>query len=145
MSSFKLRIFNIVAVCLYLAQSSLCNFHNTMPRREPVRMIRKLFQSGNRGEDIIMFVRCVDVREPQIHELWIFCEDGITREVHPLARVDVGDFSRDCFQTYYMTEKSRRVTNFGRMYMKASVKWLGNPIPFYNTVGVPWIDNILGP
>ena len=29
--------------------------------------------------------------------------------------------------------------------MKASVKWLGNPIPFYNTVGVPWIDNILVP
>ena len=28
---------------------------------------------------------CVDGREPQIHEVWTFGENGVTREVHPIA------------------------------------------------------------
>ena len=28
--------------------------------------------------------------EPQIHEVWTFYEDGLTREVFPTARIDVG-------------------------------------------------------
>ena len=31
------------------------------------------------------------------------------------------------------------------MSINAGVEWLGNPIPFYDTAGVPWIDNILVP
>ena len=121
-SSFKLRIFNIVAVCLYLAYSSLRNFCNTMHRREPAGVIRQPFRSGNRGEDGIEFVCCVDGREPQIHELWSFAEDGITRKVHPFAHVDVGDFFRDCFQTYYMTKEACRVTILDRRFINASVE-----------------------
>ena len=116
-----------------------------MPRREPVRVIYHPFLSGNRGKDGIDFFCCVDGREPQIHELWSFAEDGITREVHPFACVNIGDLSGDCFQTYYMTEEDRRVTIFGQRPINASVKWLGTPVPFYDITGVPWIDNILVP
>ena len=58
---------------------------------------------------------------------------------------DDGKFSGDCFHTYYMTEERRRVTIFGPISINVSVEWLSFPIPFYDTAGVPWIDNILVP
>ena len=116
-----------------------------MPRLEIVGVIHQTFCSGSRGEGRIEFGCCVDSRYPQIHELWGFANDGVTREVHPFDRVDVGDFSGDCFQTYYMNEKARRVTIFDRISINAIVEWIGTPIPFYDTAGVPWIDNILVP
>ena len=142
-SSFKLRFFNIVAVCLYLTLSYLCNFHNTMTICNPVGVIHQPFRSGNGDKYGIEFVRYVVGRELKIHKLWIFAVDGITRKVHPFACVDVGKFSRDCFQTYYMTEEARRVTIFGQISINASVKWLVAPVPFYYTTRLPCIDNIL--
>ena len=44
-----------------------------------------------------------------------------------------------------MTEEALRVTIFGHISINASVKWLGTSIPFYDTSGVPWIENILVP
>ena len=44
-----------------------------------------------------------------------------------------------------MTEERRRVTIFGRISINVSVEWLGVPIPFYDTSGVPSIENILFP
>ena len=44
-----------------------------------------------------------------------------------------------------MTEERRRVTIFGLIPINASAKWIGVPIPFYDTAGVPWIDIILVP
>ena len=35
-------------------------------------------------------IQCVDGQEPQIHEVWDFVSDGITREIHPTAQMDVG-------------------------------------------------------
>ena len=69
----------------------------------------------------------------------------ITRKVHTFSHVNVGNFSGDCFQTYYTTEESRRFTIFVRMYINVRVEWLGTPIPFYDTDRVPWIENILVP
>ena len=46
--------------------------------------------SGSGYEDRPEFIRCVDGRDPQIHEVWTFGEDVVTCEVHSIARVDVG-------------------------------------------------------
>ena len=119
-SSFKLRIFNKVTVWLYLAHSSLLNFCNTMPRRDPVGVIRQPFHSGNGGEYRIEFFRFVDGQEPQIHELWISTKDRINCEVHHFARVYVRNFSVDYFKTYYMTEEACRVTMFGQIFNNLS-------------------------
>ena len=116
-----------------------------MPRRKPVGVIRQPSKSGSGANDRLDFIRCVGGQEPQIHELWTFAEGGITRKVHPLAWVNVGDFPGDCFHTYYMTEERRRVTIFGPISINVSLEWLGIPIPFYDTARVPWIDNILVP
>ena len=85
--SFKLRICNIAAVCLYLAHSSLRNFCNTMPRHEPVVVIRQPSIYGIGDDDILEFIRCVGRREPQIQKLWSFSEDRITHEIHARATV----------------------------------------------------------
>ena len=83
-------------------------------------------------------------REPQIHKLWSFAEEGVTREVHPFARIGVGDFIGDCFQTAYATEIGRRVFIYGRKSINGSVEWIVVPDLSCNT-GVAWTKNILVP
>ena len=61
-----------------------------MARREPVGSIYWPYDSGSGDEDGPKFIQCVDGRDPQIHEVWTFGEDGVTREVHPTSQVDVG-------------------------------------------------------
>ena len=107
-----------------------------MPIRKPVGAIHQPSNSGSGADGRLEFICCVGGREPQIHKLWTLSKDGITRKVHPFARVDVGDFSGDCFHTYYMTEERLRVTIFGQISINVSVEWLGVPFPFYDTDGV---------
>ena len=114
-----------------------------MPRRKPVGVIRQTSSSGSVGEDGLEFICCVGGQEPQIHKLWSFSKDGITRKVHPFGRIDVGNFSGDCFHTAYTTEIGRRVFIYGRKSINGSVEWLSVPGPFYDT-GVAWTKNFLG-
>ena len=83
-------------------------------------------------------------RDPQTHELWSFYEDGITREDHPFAWIDVGDFRGYCFHTAYATEIGRRVFISSRKSINGSFEWLGVPAPSCGT-GVAWTENILVP
>ena len=61
-----------------------------MPGRDTVGSINSPSDSVSRDAEGPEFIRCVDGQEPQIHEVWTFGEDGITREVHPTEQVDVG-------------------------------------------------------
>ena len=61
-----------------------------MGGRETVGAILWISNSGSGNEDLPKFNKCVDRRDPQIHEVWNFGEDGVTPEVHPTAQVDVG-------------------------------------------------------
>ena len=115
-----------------------------MTRRKPIGDIRQTSNSGSGADARLEFIRCGGCREPQIHDLWIFAEDGITREVHPFARIDVGNFSGDCFRTAYATRIGHRVSIYGRKLINGSVEWLGVPAPSCDT-GVTWTENILVP
>ena len=115
-----------------------------MTRRKPVGVIRQPSNSGSGDEDGLEFIRCVGGREPQIHELWSFAKDGITREVHSFTRIDVGDFIGNCFHTAYATEIGRRVFIYGRKSINGSAKWLDLPAPSCGT-GVAWTENIFFP
>ena len=139
--SFKLRISDIVNVCLYLAHSYLRNLWNTVPRRKPIGAIYQPSRSSSRGKDRFEFIRCVGGRDLQIQKLWSFSECIITREVYPFTRIDVGNFSGDCFQIYYSNEVGRRVAIYGQRSINGSVKWLGVPAPFCDT-GVACTDNL---
>ena len=115
-----------------------------MTLRKPAGVIRQPSISGSGDEDGLDFIRCVGGREPQIHELRSFAKDRITREVHPFARIDIGDFSGDCFHTAYATEIGRRVFIYVRKSINGSVERLGVPAPSCGT-GVAWTENFFVP
>ena len=52
---------------------------------EPVGPMRWRDNSVSGEEDGPEFILCVDEQQTQIHEVWNFSEDGVTREVHPKA------------------------------------------------------------
>ena len=61
-----------------------------MDGKEPVGATRRPSDYGSGDEYLPKFIRCVDRRDSQIHEVWAFGSDGITREVHLTAQVVVG-------------------------------------------------------
>ena len=112
-----------------------------MARRYPVGFICRI-SSDSGDEDGPDFIRCVDGLHPQIHEVWTFGEDGVTREVHPTAQVDVGTEYFGEFVTDYVTPSWRRFPMFGRNSINESVEWLGIT-DFLRTDGPPWTADIL--
>ena len=83
-----------------------------MAVQEQVLAIRWNSDSGSRDEDGPEFIRCMDIQEPQIHEVWNFGEDSVTPEVHPTAQVDVGAGFVGEFSTNYLTGNGRRIPMF---------------------------------
>ena len=98
--------------------------------------------SGSEGEDVPKFICCVDGRQPQIHEVRTFGEDGVTCEVNPTLCVYVTPVSVDEFFTNDLTLNWRRVPIFGRNSINGSAKWIGVP-DFLRNDGQPWTLNIL--
>ena len=98
-----------------------------MSRREIVGSICWRFDSDSGDEDGPELIQYVDGRDPQVHEVWNFGEDGVTREVHPIARVDVGDGFVGEFMTNDVTPSWCRVPMFGVHSINGSVQWLVVP------------------
>ena len=92
-------------------------------------------------EDKPKFILCVDGREPQIHKVWTFGEDGVTREVRQTAQVNVGAGFVVEFATNCLTPIWRNIPMFGVISINGSVQWLSVPAPL-RTDGPPWTDNI---
>ena len=115
-----------------------------MPGLEPVRALFRPSDSGCGYDDGLQFIHCVDKRQPEIHEVWTFGEDGVTPEVHLTARADVVAFVGDYFSTYSLAPTWRRVPMFGRKSINGSIEWLGVSV-FLRNDGPPWTLNILAP
>ena len=115
-----------------------------MARQEPVGAIRRPSDYGSGDKDVPEFIRCDDGRDPEMYEVWTFGEDGVTPEVHPTARVDVGAFVGDLFATDYLTPSRHRITMFGRYYINGRVKWLIVP-NFLRNDGTTLNLNLLAP
>ena len=115
-----------------------------MARQEPVGSILWPSDCGSGDKEVPKFIRCVDERQPEIHEVWNFGEDCVTREVHLNARVDVGAFVGESFAINYLNPTWRTIPMFGRNYINGSVEWLGIP-NFLRNDGPPWTLNLLAP
>ena len=113
-----------------------------MDGRESFGSIGRPSDSGSGGSERPEFIGCVDGREPHIHEVWAFGSNGVTREVHPTAQLDVGTGVVGYFVTNYLTESGRRIPILGRISMNGSVEWLGVP-DFHRTNGPACTDNLL--
>ena len=98
-----------------------------MPSLDLVGSIFWPSDSGCGDDDEPQFICCVDGRQPEIHEVWIFGEDCVTPEVHPSARVYVGNFVGDYFATNYLTPTWSKVPMFDRKSTNGSDEWLGVP------------------
>ena len=92
-----------------------------MDRRETVGSIDRPSNSVSMDAERPNFILYVDVREPQIHEVWTFGEDGVTCEFHPTARVNVGAGVVGEFATDYLTESWCRIPMFVRTFINGSV------------------------
>ena len=94
------------------------------------------------GTEGVEFIRRVDVRELQMHEIWCLGSDGITCEVQATARIDVCAETVGQFATKYITENGRRIPIIGQISINGSVKLLG--IPDYVWVcGLLFLENVL--
>ena len=115
-----------------------------MSRRELVGAIHWTSDSGSGDDEVPEFIYCVDGRQLEIHEVCTFEEDGVTRKVHPNARVDVAAFIGECFATNYLAPTWRRIHMFGRNSINGRVKWPGVPNSLKN-YEPPWNLNLLAP
>ena len=61
-----------------------------MTRREQFGAIHQTFNSVSWEDDRLDFIHYVGGRQPEIHEVCNFGDDGVTPKVHPFARVDIG-------------------------------------------------------
>ena len=85
------------------------------------------FDSCIGGTEGVEFIRCIDVREPQIHEIWCPGPYVVTREFHLTARIDVGAETVKQFSTQQFFENGRRILVMGKNFINGSVKLLGIP------------------
>ena len=79
---------------------------------DPVGCIGCSYNYGSRDAEGPEFIRCVDGRAPQIHEIWALREDGVTRKFHRTAQVNVSAGVIAEFMTDYLTETLRRIPFF---------------------------------
>ena len=142
--TFKFTFKIISVLCLRPAHSIHYSFTITIAMGEPVASMCRLANYGSGGKYGLEFIRCVDRRQPKIHEVWTYGEDGVTPKVHPTARVDVSALVRECFATNYLNPTCCRIPMFGRNYINGTVEWLGIP-NFPRNDGPPWTLNFLAP
>ena len=88
--SFKISFRAKVLLWPRHAHSIRCNFTNKMSGKEPDGLIDTASYYGIRGVEGPEFIRCMDRRKSQVHEVLTFGEYGITHEIHLAVQVDVG-------------------------------------------------------
>ena len=81
-----------------------------------------------RSTEYTAFVQCVDGRELLIHEVWSLGLDGIIREFHPTARVEVPSRTVGEFVTNYLSENGYIAHITRQLSINDSVQFLGVPV-----------------
>ena len=94
----------IVTVWFCIAHSVRRNFLNIMPLLARVQASCWPSESGCGSVDQSKFVRCVDGRDPEVHEFWIWGDDGIIPKLHLTAWVDIKYWVTCDFATNNFTE-----------------------------------------
>ena len=110
----------------------------------PIGSIRLHSNSGIRGTLDTKLIRCVDVRETQIHKLWCLGMDNVTCKIHLTAQVEVGAGTVGDFTTNYLGENGRRILITRQLSINGSVQFLGIP-NFVRGIGFSFIENLQDP
>ena len=98
-----------------------------MIRRRPTGYIRRPYDYSNGDTEDIEFIRCVDGRDPQLHEMWCLSLDNVIRKIYPTAQIEVGAGTVGELTTNYLAENGRRILIIGQISINISVQFLGIP------------------
>ena len=71
---------------------------------------------GSRAPDPGAFIRCVDGRDPMIHEFCCHGIYGICLEVHPTGHIEIPAEYIGGFVTEYLSANGRRKSIFGEFF-----------------------------
>ena len=87
--------------------------------------IHRTLNPGSGINEDTDLIQCVDVREPNIHEIWSLGLDGIISKVHPTAQIEVIAGTIREFVTNYLAENGRRIQIIGGKSINNSVQFFG--------------------
>ena len=104
-----------------------------MIRRRPTGYIRRPYDYSNGDTEDTEFIRCVDGRDPQLHEMWCLSLDNVIRKIYPTAQIEVGAGTVGELTTNYLAENGRRILIIGQISINISVQFLGIPNFFSNS------------
>ena len=88
--NFKISFIAIFLFWPRPAHSNHCGLSKKTTQSRPMGPIYRRSDSVSGVAEGVEFIRCIDGWEPQIHEIWCPGSNGVTREVHPIAQIDVG-------------------------------------------------------
>ena len=95
--------------------------------------------SSSGDPDPSIFIQCVNGREPMVDELWFHGLDGLSRDVHPTARVELPTGDVREFIIDYLTPDRRRNIIIGKCSVNGSLQFTGFPEIWDS--GLPYISN----
>ena len=99
--------------------------------------------SGRGGKREVVYIRCIDGREPEAYKLWDFVEERICK-VHPYAWVQISeDVIEDTFYFHFFNARQIQIHFLGCRAVNGSVRWLDVPRPFSETgsLTAAWTEN----
>ena len=96
----------------------------------------------DRGNDTTTFIQCINGQQPQIKKLWCLGLDGIFREVHPIARVDILAGTVGEFVTNHLSENGRPINIIRKLSVNNSVQFWGLSDQSWGS-RLPFISNLL--
>ena len=79
-----------------------------------------------------------------MREIWCLGSDGVTREVHPAAQIDVGAETVGQYSTQYFSENGRIIPVISQNSINRSVESVGITADTW-ICGLPFIENIQVP
>ena len=90
------------------------------------------------------FIRCVDGREPQIHELWCLRLENVTREIHLIVLLEFSAGTMGEFTTNNLAENGRIIPIIRQLSINISVQFWGIS-NFGRRIGLSFIENLQAP
>ena len=99
-----------------------------MPRRTPVGSIqRPSYSTGIEDPYPIFFIQCINIICHMANELWYHGSYGLSRDVHPTARVEIPTGADSEFITEYLTNDGRYIRIICQYSVNRSVQVTGIP------------------
>ena len=110
-----------------------------MIRRAPMGDIWRAYDYGRGASDPIIFIQCINYREPTSHELWSHGLDGLSRDIQPTSQVEIPTGTVGELIKEYLTPNGRKNLTIGQYFVNRSIQFTGFTEIWGNSL--PYIDH----